>query len=504
MVSPQVRPGEGHVDTGSLMNLGQLLAQKKQQDRYFGLQTRQYEDPKRQEVLDQLQAALANPDDKVALQSAMAEAKKWGIEVTGLESLVNSEQQQPEQAPATGPAPEEQPKPEAPTGKSNAPAWLDKYMESQGAQTPQGAAVQAQTDAAIAANEDVAPPDVSVPRPGPARATLPGDELVADSLPNPPPVRPRPAGQIGMQGVQRKGREVVISVNGQPYAKFDTDELHGYRAKQSALVAHVFQPLVDNAADDNDKKAAEIAQKQAVEAYNSGMSKQQAIEFGNKAWAQLSGRRFKRDWEKFPPGFKFAAPGGGGGSLGEGTSVKLWDKMNDNERQWVSTAMTEFKVPGAQQAAADAGLIEAATHAETPLAQNQGLMRILKEMSGTAVTNPEAARFYEGIGIMGQAENLWRKIDGGDITESTRNGVREIAQLIRSRAAGQIQAAGDFVYQRIAGDTLFPGSDELRLNRAREVRSLFTGEKTTPMKRNKKGKLEAVNTANDEVDDLTK
>ncbi len=470
----KVTPGAG----GSLMELGQMLAQKKQQNRYFEHQKTQEDDSKRSAALERLRSAILNPGDKFELQSAISEGKKYGVEVEGIESLLSG--QKPEAAPEGEPAPEAAPPAAAGEPAQKPPDWLKSYMEGQGE-----VSLPEQTERTPGGM--VAPGEPSAPRAPPARASLIGTGE-SPSLAE----RPGRSLQTGQLPPPEKNG-VTIKVQGQPYAKLSLDDIQGYRGRQAAVVAHVFQPIIDNAADETEKRAAEIAQQQAVEAYNAGYSKEKAVEFGNKAWTQLINMRFKRDWTKFPPGWKPAVAGGGMGSaMGEKAATQIWNTLEDNERQWVETTNKEFKVPGAQQAIADAGLIEAATHAETPLAQNQGLMRILKEMSGTAVTNPEAQRFYEGIGIMGQADLLLRRIEGGDVTPEIAAGVREIAGLIRNRASSQIGAAGDFIYKRMLGNTLFPGSDDLRVNRARELRSLYTGESLTPMKKGKGGNLEPI------------
>lgn len=487
------------VDTSSLMNLGNLLQRKKQEARYFDLQKQQYKEPKRQAAIEALHAALANPDDKVALQAAIADAKQWGVEVSGVDAL-GAPQKMP-QAEANEATPDaETPSDEdndlgfSVVGEKPKPAAEPDYAEPPNA----GKQVQARP-VPKAISGFMAEQDQSPPEPPPS-------EAVSDSLPNPPPVKPRPGRQLTMPGQlpPPAGRDVVISVNGQPYSRFSVDELQGYRATQSVLVAHVFQPLIDNAGDDAAKKAAEVAQKSAVEAYNSGMSKQQAIEYGNRLWAQVAGQRFKRDWTLFPPGFKPKAPGGGGAPMSEKDQAKLAGAMNDDDRGWITTANQQFAIKYANQAASQAAMVGSLADAETPIAQNVGLINILHELSGAAVTNSEAARFFEGTDIPTRIKLVLRGIDGGDQPEAIKAAVKEIAHAMQVRSATLQNQAGQFVYQQVLTNYASPESDEQRIYHAKRMRSLYTGEALAPMKQGKKkGTLEPVNTANSAVDDIT-
>lgn len=529
MVSPQTAPGSSYRGAAnSLGDFGKAMAEKKHQQQYYELQKRQWEEPQRQAALDALKAALGNPDDPVALKEAIADAKRWGVSVDGIEGVMPEPKQEAPAATETSPEDKaasdqslgefaaaaekggkevaaDSGEPTAPVKPSPVPGWLKKSNESLGTDKPPVAELgpPISSEADLIDREDN-PPQPTNPqdeslrvRPSPARAGVqgasvsPGTEAVASALPDPPPVQPKGAMRLGSPEtlVPKKGGGVTISIDGKPYATFDVGELKDYRSKQSALVAHVFQPLIDNSADDQDKRAAEIAQKTAVEAYNSGMSKAQAIEYGNRLWASIAGQRFKRDYTKFPPGWKPAIPGGGGAVMSDKQAVGVWDKLNDNEKGWVTEARQQFATAGAQKALSDMNIVSSAARSDQPLVQNQGIIRILHEISGAAVTDPEAARFYAGLGLQTKAEELARRIIGGDQSPEVRRGVQEIASIISRAAQQRITQAGEFVYNYKINDYRSPESDEERGYRARFLRSLFTGEAVEPMTRDKKGNL---------------
>lgn len=479
-VSPITAVGSGKADSSSLMDLGKMMADKRQKDRYFNLEKSQYDEKARSEALGRLQAALQNPDDKQELQMAIGQAAQHGISVDGLDNLLaaETERTQAQQALNEGSG-ETQGGAVAPTGgttsapttpgKPDAPKWLSDYMAGQN-----GAPGEAATEGAEETPEHAADQLEALENPGavPIRGagTLPGDQL-------------KPS----------KRGDVVIRVGNTPYAKLSVDDINGYRAKQAALVSHVFQPLVDKAADDTETRAAQIAQQQAVEAYNAGMSKDKAIEVGQRAWNQLIGMRFKRDYTKFPPGWKPAVPGGGGVLMSDKQANALWDKMQDNDKQWISEARQQFATTYARKATAQAQYIAAAGQADTPLAQNQGLLQILHEISGAAVTDHEAARFFEGTDISTRIQNLERRIAGGDQSPEMRDAVAEIAQMMLNRSKSLIDQAGSFVEQRVMTDYRSPETDEERIYHAKAQRALFTGEPVEAKKQNRKtGSLEPV------------
>jgi hypothetical protein len=250
---------------------------------------------------------------------------------------------------------------------------------------------------------------------------------------------------------------ITISQNGRPVVRFQVSALKRYRTMRAQEIgAEVFDPLLAAARNSDEARAALTAKKTAIGAYKVGLSTEQSIMLATKRYNDEIGLRFKRDWEKYPPGYGARVPGGKGGPTRPRLAERRFEyaQKRDDIRlmeQWADDYRKDDNISKLREARSNAQRASGMLKADTVLGitERAALAGFIRQLNGAQQTNFELELFLQSFGAWERVKMYMHGFGKGKLPDQVREDLNTTFSKMGEWAGMKMATSGLEIANRI-------------------------------------------------------